>query len=1180
MVFCLGLTLEARATEATLVADAHVSSDRPTVNCGALSNLNVGGGYTSLLQFDLGLLPAGTTAPQVSRAVLRMYVNRADVTGTVSVQPVNGAWSEGSLTYATLPLLGSAVQTVSINQAGGYVAVDVTAQVQGWVTAPATNHGLALTTATAVLQFDSKENDQTAHPASLDVTLVSQGAVGPAGASGAAGPAGPPGAQGAVGPPGAQGPIGPAGAAGKGLQYQGNYGSGVTYALNDVAVYAGSSYLSLVAQNRGNTPGASPAQWGLLAAGGTGTSGNPSVAVSYQGTYASTTNYALNDIVLYGSSSYISLVAQNHGNTPNVSPQWGVLAQGGTGVGPAGPSGPAGPQGPQGNPGLGYAGTYASTTNYAMNDVVTFQGSSYISLVPANVGNTPGQTPGRWGVLAQGSTGPQGPTGLTGPQGPAGFTGPQGPQGLAGTPGVAGATGPQGLPGLTYQGTYQSTANYKVGDVTLWQGATYSSLVAGNHENTPDASPGSWGILSQRGATGAVGTTGAAGPQGPQGLPGSVGPPGDRGPQGMQGLAGQAGAQGLTGATGAQGLSGPAGPQGVAGPVGMTFRGPYRSTVNYALADGVSWQGSSYVSLIAGNAGNTPDQSPGAWSLFAVAGAPGATGTAGPTGATGLTGATGPAGPQGVPGTPGATGPQGPSVVNYMGTYASTTNYASRDAVSFAGSTFVSMIDGNHGNTPGQTAGEWQVLVSQGTTGATGATGAPGATGAVGAVGPAGPAGATGPPLTFGGGWLTGTAYPVGTAVSYGGSSYVALTPNTGRQPDISPQYWGLEAQAGAAGPVGPAGPTGLQGPTGYPGPQGATGATGPSGPAGTAGPVGATGTQGTVGPAGPQGVAGPSGLAYRGAYAAATTYALNDGVVYGGTTYLSLAAGNHANQPDISPGFWGLLAQAGGTGSAGATGAAGPQGVPGPTGATGAAGADGAAGIPGVNYRGAWSSVTTYQVRDAVLSGGNSYYATASTTGLAPDQYPGAWTLLAPGGSAGPSGPAATVNVGSVTTGAAGSQASVTNRGTATAAVLDFVIPQGAAGTGSGGGSGAGQSLSGLPFVSTYHAVSYNAVYYGVNSGAAAFTETPSVATWVAGACTANRLVVFSQQENPITVTLRVGASPATMADSGLACSVTSGNACTANGGVGIAAGSFVDLRVAGASGNAAGVWTALECD
>ena len=93
------------AVEATLVADAHVNSARPGVNSGAISNLNVGGGYTALLQFDLSTLPAGTTAAQISRAVLRLYCNRVDTVGAVSVQPVGGAWGEYSVTYQTLPVL-------------------------------------------------------------------------------------------------------------------------------------------------------------------------------------------------------------------------------------------------------------------------------------------------------------------------------------------------------------------------------------------------------------------------------------------------------------------------------------------------------------------------------------------------------------------------------------------------------------------------------------------------------------------------------------------------------------------------------------------------------------------------------------------------------------------------------------------------------------------------------------------------------------------------------------------------------------------------------------------------------------------------------------------------------------------------------------------------------------------
>ncbi len=57
------------------------------------------------------------------------------------------AWGEYSVTYASLPSLNSASQVFSVGQAGAYVTVDVTALVQGWITAPATNFGLALTAA-------------------------------------------------------------------------------------------------------------------------------------------------------------------------------------------------------------------------------------------------------------------------------------------------------------------------------------------------------------------------------------------------------------------------------------------------------------------------------------------------------------------------------------------------------------------------------------------------------------------------------------------------------------------------------------------------------------------------------------------------------------------------------------------------------------------------------------------------------------------------------------------------------------------------------------------------------------------------------------------------------------------------------------------------------------------------
>ena len=934
------------AAQATLVSDAHVNSALPTANSGAISNLDVGGGYTTLLQFDLSLLPAGTTASQVSRAVLRLFVNRVTTPGLVTYAAVTSSWGEYSVTYATEPSIGSPSGVVNVSQAGEFVAIDVTSLVQGWVVSPAANNGLALSAGTALAQFDSKENDQTSHPATLDIELADAGPAGATGASGPAGPQGPAGATGAIGPTGltgATGATGPAGAAG--------------------------------------APGA---------------------------------------------------------------------------------AGPLGPQGLTGATGQG------------------------------------------------GPMGLQGLAGVNGPIGPQGLTGPAGPQG------PAGAAGSQGTAGLVYQGSYSSTENYALGDVAVWQGSSYTSLIASNHGNTPSLSPLQWGVLAAQGPAGPAGPTGAAGTQGLQGLPGNVGPNGPIGLQGLQGIAGQSGAQGIPGAIGATGLSGPMGPQGVPGPVGITFQGTYSSTANYALADGVSYNGSGYVSLTASNHGNTPGQSPQQWALFASAGAAGATG---PAGALGITGATGPAGPQGVAGPTGATGstgPQGPPVANYLGVYQSSQNYALHDAVSWQGSTYVSLVAGNAGNTPSLSPVFWAVLAAQGATGATGLAGPAGAVGSPGTAGPTGATGPQGPPVAFRGEWLIGTSYSLGDAAAYGGSSYIALTANVGREPDVSPQYWALLAAAGAAGPAGAQGSQGLQGPTGY---AGQTGAIGPQGPFGPAGPAGEAGITGATGPPGP----------------------------------------------------------AGANGAAGATGA---NGIPGSNGTNGF---NGAPGPPGMTFKGAWLAGYGYAANDSITYGNpaSTYIALASNNSSEPDLYPQVWSMLAQAGGPGPSGPtgsAATLSIGSVATGAPGTLAAVTNTGTGTAAVLNFTIPQGAAGTSGTGGSGGG-GASGIPFQSMYHAVSYVSLYYSVNSPTSAPSEQASVLTWVPSGCTASTLNVYSQQSNSIAVTLRMGA-PGGMESTTLACTAAPNASCTGTGSIAVAAGSFVDLTISGASGTSAGVWTALACN
>jgi hypothetical protein len=69
------------------------------------------------------------------------------------------------------------------------------------------------------------------------------------------------------------------------------------------------------------------------------------------------------------------------------------------------------------------------------------------------------------------------------------------------------------------------------------------------------------------------------------------------------------------------------------------------------------------------------------------------------------------------------------------------------------------------------------------------------------------------------GGWSPLITYQVNDAVSYNGSSYIAVGAHTNSQPPSG--FWNVLAQSGSTGPTGATGPTGPTGPTG------ATGAAG-----------------------------------------------------------------------------------------------------------------------------------------------------------------------------------------------------------------------------------------------------------------------------------------------------------------------------------------------------------------
>lgn len=121
-----------------------------------------------------------------------------------------------------------------------------------------------------------------------------------------------------------------------------------------------------------------------------------------------------------------------------------------------------------------------------------------------------------------------------------------------------------------------------------------------------------------------------------------------------------------------------------------------------------------------------------------------------------------------------------------------------------------------------------------------------------------------------------------------------------------------------------------------------------------------------------------------------------------------------------------------------------GPAGPTGPTGATGPAGADGADGVDGAAATIAVGTTSTGAegTNAAVANSGTSSAAVFDFT--IPRGDTGATGPAGADGADGADGDAATIAVGTVTTGTPSTPASVTNVGTSAAAIFDFTIPKG----------------------------------------------------------------------------------------------------------------------------------------
>src|SRR5580658_2658113 len=175
-------------------------------NFGTATTVTVGSsGSIGLVQFDLTQLPAGLTSGQIQKATLTLFLDHVNSGGTINIDTVSAStpWSELIVTGNSGISAGSAVATsVGVATGDTFIAMDATAAVQGWVTTPGSNNGfMILANSLTSVQFDSKENTTTSHPAMLTIVLANNGptgATGPAGSNGATGATGATGAASAL----------------------------------------------------------------------------------------------------------------------------------------------------------------------------------------------------------------------------------------------------------------------------------------------------------------------------------------------------------------------------------------------------------------------------------------------------------------------------------------------------------------------------------------------------------------------------------------------------------------------------------------------------------------------------------------------------------------------------------------------------------------------------------------------------------------------------------------------------------------------------------------------------------------------------------------------------------------------------------------------------------------------
>jgi hypothetical protein len=291
-----------------------------------------------------------------------------------------------------------------------------------------------------------------------------------------------------------------------GLKWQGAWDTNITYHGGDVVSYQGSSYIATGRNTGGSSPTSVGTNWAVLAAqGATGATGpagttgatGPAGVAGPTGTTGATGPAGPTGTAGTAGATGPAGTTGATGPAGTAGPtghRFGPTGATGT-AGTTGPTGPTGATGPTGSAGVGftYKGTWSSSTTYNTNDVVTYLGTTYVTVVDgttgaANVPTTSKTTPFKamaegmhyYGSWASGQ--------VYNPGDVVSYNGSfyiNTGQSTAGQSPLVGNFDAMAV-GFNYRGTWVSGTTYQPRDIVYYQGSTYLVGTTTSTTSAPD----------------------------------------------------------------------------------------------------------------------------------------------------------------------------------------------------------------------------------------------------------------------------------------------------------------------------------------------------------------------------------------------------------------------------------------------------------------------------------------------------------------------------------------------------------------------------------------------------------------------------------------------------------------------------------------------------------------------